>query len=143
MTTSRASAVWEGKLKDGTGTFRSASGAFGAPYSFQTRFEGAKGATPEELIAAAQASCLAMALSANLEKAGTPPIRIEADAACTIEPVNGAPTITTMAITVRGKVAGLDQAGFVQAAETARDTCPVSRALKGNVQITIRATLEP
>jgi osmotically inducible protein OsmC len=143
MTTSRASAVWEGKLKDGHGSFRSSSGAFAAPYSFQTRFESAKGATPEELIAGAQASCLAMALSANLEKAGTPVTRIEADAACTIEPVNGAPTITTMAITVRGKVAGLDQAGFLKAAETARDTCPVSRALKGNVQIMIKATLEP
>jgi osmotically inducible protein OsmC len=143
MTTSRASAVWEGKLKDGRGEFRSASGSFAAPYSFRTRFEGAPGATPEELIAAAQAACLAMALSANLEKAGTPATQIAAEAACTIEPVGGVSTITTLAISVRGKVAGLDQAGFVKAAETAGETCPVARALKGNVRISIQATLEP
>ena len=143
MTTSRASAVWEGKLKDGRGDFRSASGAFAAPYSFHTRFEGAPGATPEELIAAAQASCFAMALSANLEKSGTPATRVEAEAACTIEPVGGVPTITTLAISVRGKVAGLDQTAFARAAATAGETCPVARALKGNVRITIQATLEP
>lgn len=141
MTISRASAVWEGKLKDGKGNFRSASGAFAAPYSFQTRFEGAAGATPEELMAAAQASCLAMALSANLEKAGTPATRIEAEAACTIEAVNGAPTITTMVVSVRGQVAGLDQAGFAQAAAAAGEGCPVARALKGNVRISVEAKL--
>lgn len=141
MTISRASAVWEGKLKDGKGNFRSASGTFGASYSFQTRFEGASGATPEELIAAAQAACLAMALSGSLEKAGTPATRIEADAACTIESVDGVPTITTMAVSVRGKVAGLDQAGFAQAAAAAGERCPVSRALKGNVRISVEAKL--
>lgn len=142
MTTSRASAVWEGKLKDGKGNFRAASGAFAAPYSFQTRFEGAAGATPEELIAAAEASCFAMALSANLEKARTPATRVETDAACTLETVDGAPTITTIVLSVRGKVAGLDQAGFAKAAATTAETCPVSRALKGNVRVTVDAKLE-
>jgi osmotically inducible protein OsmC len=142
MTISRASAVWEGTLKEGKGNFQSGSGMFAAPYSFLTRFEGAKGATPEELIAAALASCLAMALSANLEKAGTPATRIAADAACTIEPANGVPTITTIAVSLRGKVAGLDQARFAQAAESAGGTCPVSRALKGNVRISVEARLE-
>lgn len=142
MTTSRASAVWEGKLKDGKGNFRAASGAFAAPYSFQTRFEGAAGATPEELIAAAEASCFAMALSANLEKARTPATRVETDAVCTLETVDGAPTVTTIALTVRGKVAGLDQAGFAKAAVATSETCPVSRALKGNVRITVDAKLE-
>lgn len=142
MTISRASAVWEGTLKEGKGNFQSGSGLFAAPYSFLTRFEGAKGATPEELIAAALASCLAMALSANLEKAGTPSTRIAVDAACTIEPANGVPTITTIAVSLRGKVAGLDQARFAQAAESASETCPVSRALKGNVRISVEARLE-
>lgn len=142
MTTSRATAVWEGKLKDGHGNFRSGSGAFQAPYSFQTRFEGAKGSTPEELIAAAHAACFAMALSAGLEQAGTPATRMETEAACTIEMVDGAPKITTMALKVRGKVAGIDQAAFQKAAIAARDGCPVSKALHGNVAITLQATLE-
>jgi len=142
MTTSRASAVWEGKLKDGRGNFRSQSGAFQAPYSFQTRFEGAKGATPEELIAAAHAACFAMALSAGLEQAGTPATRVEAQAECTIDMVGGAPTITTMALTVHGKVPGIDQAAFTKAANAARDGCPVSKALHGNVRITMQATLD-
>jgi osmotically inducible protein OsmC len=142
MTTSRATAVWEGKLKDGHGNFRSGSGAFQAPYSFQTRFEGAKGSTPEELIAAAHAACFAMALSAGLEQAGTPATRMETEAACTIEMVDGAPKITTMALKVRGKVAGIDQAAFQQAANAARDGCPVSKALHGNVAIKLQATLE-
>jgi len=137
MTTSRASAVWEGKLKEGKGTFHSASGSFAAPYSFKTRFEGATGATPEELIAAALASCLAMALSANLEKAGTPATRIAADAACTI-----VPTITTIDLVVRGQVAGIDQAGFAKAADAAGESCPVSRALNPNVRISVAAKLE-
>ncbi len=142
MTTSRASAVWEGKLKDGRGQYRASSGTFTGPYSFQTRFESASGSTPEELIAAAHASCLSMALSADLEKAGTPAVRIETEAACTIEPVGGKPTITGMALTVRGQVPGLDQPGFRKAAEGARDNCPVSRALQGNVSFSLDARLE-
>ena len=142
MTTSRASAVWEGGLKSGRGTFRSGSGAFQAPYSFRTRFEGEKGATPEELIAAAHAACYSMALSAGLEQAGTPATRVETQAACTIEMVSGAPKITTMALTVRAKVAGIDQAAFLKAAEATRVGCPVSKALHGNVDITLQATLE-
>ena len=142
MTTSRATAVWEGKLRDGHGVFKAGSEAFQAPYSFRTRFEGAKGSTPEELIAAAHAACLAMALSAGLEKAGTPGTRVTVDAACTIETVDGAPTITTMVLAVKGKVAGIDNAAFQKAAQGAKDGCPVSRALKGNVTVTLDAQLE-
>lgn len=142
MTISRASAVWEGKLKDGRGNFRGVSGAFAAPYSFKTRFEGAAGSTPEELIAAAHAACFSMALSADLEKAGTPATRVETEAACTIEMVNGAPTISTMALQVRGKVPGIDQAAFRKAAEGTKENCPVSRALQGNVRVTLEATLQ-
>src|SRR3989440_11899665 len=110
MPTSQATAVWEGKLKDGKGTFRAASGAFSGPYTFATRFEGAKGTNPEELIAAAHAACFSMALSAGLEKLGKPATRVETSAACTLDGGDGAPQITKMELAVRGKVAGLDPA---------------------------------
>ena len=142
MTTSRASAVWEGKLKDGKGSFKAASGTFKGDYSFRTRFEGAAGSTPEELIAAAHAACYSMALSAGLDGAGAPATRVETEAACTIDKVGEGFKITTMALKVRGKVAGIDQAKFQQAAEAAKNGCPVSGALKGNVQITLDAKLE-
>ncbi len=140
-TTSTATAVWEGKLKDGKGTFKAGSGAFGGNYTFATRFEGAKGTNPEELIAAAHAACFSMALSAGLEKAGTPATRIETQARCTIDTVGGGPKITTMALSVQGKVPGIDQAGFQQAAEAAKNGCPVSKALQGNVSLTLEAKL--
>lgn len=142
MPTSRASAVWEGKLKDGNGNFRAGSGAFSGAYSFATRFEGKAGTNPEELIAAAHAACFSMALSAGLEKAGKPAARVETAAACTMDMVAGTPTITKMELKVRGKVPGLDQAAFQHAADEAKRTCPVSRALSGIPQITLDAKLE-
>src|SRR2546430_9646365 len=114
MPTSQATAVWEGKLKDVKGNFRAGSGAFSGPYTFATRFEGAKGTNPEELIAAAHAACLSMALSAGLEKAGKPVTRVETTAACTMEMLDDGTKVTKMPHTVRGKVPGLDQAGFQQ-----------------------------
>ena len=142
MTTSRASAVWEGKLKDGKGNFKAGSGAFSGNYSFQTRFEGAKGTNPEELIAAAHAACYSMALSAGLEQGGTPATRVETTAACTIDKVGAGFKITTMDLTVRAKVPGIDAAKFQQAAQAAKEGCPVSGALKGNVQVKLDAKLE-
>ena len=142
MTTSRASAVWEGKLRDGRGSFKSDSGTFKGDYTFRTRFEGAPGSTPEELIAAAHAACFSMALSGDLDKAGTPATRIETEAACTVEKVGDGFKITTMDLRVRGKVPGIDQAKFQQAAEGTKNGCPVSGALKGNVQIKVDAKLE-
>src|SRR5207249_8741595 len=87
------------------------------------------------------AACFSMALSAGLEKAGKPASRIQTDAGCTLEMVNGTPTITKMELRVRGKVPGLDQAGFQKAADEAKIGCPVSRALKGIPQITLTAKL--
>ena len=141
-TTSRATAQWEGKLKDGKGSFKAASGAFSGPYTFATRFEGAKGTTPEELIAAAHAACFSMALSAGLERAGTPATRIETSAAATLDMVGGAPKITTIALSVRGKVAGLDQARFQKAADDAKANCPVSKLFAGNADVTLEAKLD-
>ena len=142
MPTSQATAVWEGKLKDGKGNFKAGSSTFSGAYTFATRFEGKQGTNPEELLAAAHAACLSMALSAGLEKAGKPATRVQTDAACTMEMVNGTPTITRMQLTVRGRVAGLDAAAFQKAAEEAKAGCPVSRALKGIGQITLDAKLE-
>ena len=142
MTVSTASAVWEGGLKGGKGSFAAGSGAFKGNYSFATRFEGTRGSTPEELIAAAHAGCFSMALSADLEKAGTPAMRISTQAACTLEPVGGKPTVSKMRLEVRGKVPGIDQAAFQKAAAAAKDNCPVSRALKNNVAIELDAKLE-
>lgn len=142
MRTSTAIAVWEGKLKDGKGNFRGESGAIQGNYSFGTRFEGAKGTNPEELIAAAHASCLSMALSAELEKAGTPSTRIKTTAACTIDKVGEGFKITRMRLEVRGTVPGIDQAAFGKAAEAAKNGCPVSQALAGGVTLELDAKLE-
>ncbi len=142
MATSKASAVWEGGLRGGKGSFKGASGAIGGDYSFRTRFEGAPGTNPEELIAAAHASCLSMALSAGLEAAGTPPTRIATSAACTIEKIGDGFRITGMKLEVRGVVKGLDQAAFATAAENAKKGCPVSQALMNNVPMQLDARLE-
>ena len=141
MRASRATAVWEGKLRDGAGRFKAGGGAFGGAYSFGTRFGEASGTNPEELIAAAHAACFSMALAADLEKAGTPATRIETDATCTLDFIEGVPTITRMELVVRGTVSGLDQARFAAAAEGAKKGCPVSRALKGIADVRVEARL--
>ena len=142
MPTSNATAVWEGGLKTGRGHFKAGSAAFEADYSFRTRFEGAQGTNPEELMAAAHAACFSMALSAGLEKDGSPATRITTKASCTIDKVGDGFKITKMRLEVRGKVPGLDQAGFAKAAEAAKKGCPVSGALQGNVQLDMDARLE-
>jgi osmotically inducible protein OsmC len=142
MPTSNAEAVWEGVLRTGKGHFKAGSGAFEGDYSFATRFENARGTNPEELIAAAHAACLSMALSAELEKNRTPATRIRTNAACTVEKVGDGFKITRMRLEVRGKVPGVDEAGFAKAAEAAKNGCPVSTALRGNVQFDLDAKLE-
>lgn len=141
MPTSKSTAVWEGKLKDGKGKFTAGSGAFQGPYTFKTRFEGAPGTNPEELLAAAEAACFSMALSAALEKAGKPATSIETSAACTLEMIDGGPKITKMDLTVKGKVPGLDQATFAKLADETKAGCPVSRALAGIPSFSVAATL--
>ena len=142
MTTSKAEAVWEGGLKGGKGHFHAGSGTFGGSYSFATRFEGAHGTTPEELIAAAHASCLSMALSAGLEAAGTPATRITTSAACVVAKADGGFRIATMKLTVRGVVPGMDQGTFRSAAEEAKRGCPVSLVMEGNAEMELDAQLE-
>lgn len=141
MPTSNAVAAWEGKLRDGKGTFKGESRAFSGAYSFGTRFTDAGGTNPEELLAAAHAACFSMALSAALEKAGTPVTRVETRAACTLEMVEGAPRITRIVLDTRGKVSGIDQAAFEAAAQGAKQNCPISKVMQGNVELTLKAQL--
>lgn len=142
MRTSDAVAVWEGPLPDGEGTFRAGSGAFAGSYSFATRFGEASGTNPEELLAASHAACLSMALAHGLAEGGTPPERIETRARCTIEESDQGFSVTRMQLTVRGRVDGVDQEGFTRAAEGAKENCPISRALEGNVSFELDARLE-
>jgi osmotically inducible protein OsmC len=145
MAERRAEVIWEGNLTQGHGTIVSVgSGAFGPlPVTWASRVEEPAGKTsPEELLAAAHAACYSMALSNTLNQRGAPPERLHTTAVCTIERVEGAMKITTMRLTVRGRVPGTDNAGFVDAATTASRNCPVSKALAGNVDISVDAALE-
>jgi lipoyl-dependent peroxiredoxin len=141
----RADVVWEGTLARGSGTVTAASSnAFAdLPVSWAARTERSDGKTsPEELVAAAHASCFAMALSFELGNAGNPPDRLAVSATVTFDQVEGGWKVVSSALTVRGRVPGLDDAGFKQAAEGAKDGCPISQALKGNVALSVDATLE-
>src|ERR1051325_6327790 len=131
MATRTGSAVWEGTLKQGSGTMRVESGAFDGAYSFSSRFEEAKGTNPEELIAAAEAGCFSMALSANLEKAGHPAKRISTTASAKLEMVGRGPKITTIDVTTEAEVPGIDESKFHEVAEHTKKTCPVSVVLAG------------
>lgn len=142
MPTRTAIAVWEGRLRDGKGQFNVESGAIAGDYSFGSRFQQVGGSNPEELLAAAQASCYSMALSGALEKAGMTPERIETRAACTIEPHDDGWRITRMRLTVHARVPGADRDTFKDCAEATKSGCPVSMALLGNVELEVEATLE-
>ncbi len=143
MATERtASVTWHGDLMSGSGTIDSvSSGAFGGlGVSWPARAEEPGGLTsPEELLAAAHAACFSMALAHGLAGAGTPPESLQTSAAVTFVPGTG---ITKIALTVAGRVPGLDEAGFREAAASAKDGCPVSKALAGVPEITIEAQLE-
>ena len=139
MPTRNASAVWNGGLKGGNGSFKGETG-LGGSYSFGSRFENASGSNPEELLAAAEAACFSMALSGNLEKNGTPPTKVETSAACTIEKVDDKMTVTKIALVVSASVPNVDKATFDRLVEETRTGCPVSRALKA-VPITVQASL--
>lgn len=144
MAERRAEVTWQGNLTQGKGMInRVGSGAFGElPITWAARTERSDGKTsPEELIAAAHASCYAMAFSNMLNKAGSPPERLDVTAVCSLDRVDGESTITAMELTVKGRVPGLDAEGFRRIAEEAKKGCPVSRALKNNVQITLNADL--
>jgi lipoyl-dependent peroxiredoxin len=140
MPTRKATATWEGNLKNGKGTFKGESGVVAGGYGFSSRFENGPGSNPEELLAAAEAACFSMALSLGLEQAGSPPTRIDTEAACTIERVGEGFKITKLRLSVRAHVPNIDAAKFDQIARKTKETCPVSVALKA-VDIDLDARL--
>ncbi len=140
MPTRTASATWQGGLQKGNGSFKGQTG-LGGSFNFGSRFQEAAGSNPEELLAAAEAACFSMALGAGLEKEGFAPTSVETQAACTIDKVGEGFKITTMKLTVRAVVPGIDDARFQSVAQATKEGCPVSAALKGNVQIELSATL--
>jgi osmotically inducible protein OsmC len=138
-----AKATWEGELIGGSGEVSTESGVVeSATVNWSSRAERAdENTSPEELIAAAHATCVSMALANGLAQAGTPATKLESDATATFDKTSDGFRLTTMRLSVRGQVEGLDEEGFRRAAEDAKENCPVSQALKGNVEVTLDATL--
>jgi osmotically inducible protein OsmC len=139
----RAHATWEGDLRSGSGKFDVGSGAISdQQVTFASRFTPESGGktSPEELIAAAHATCVSMALANGLAQAGHPPTKLETDAVCTLDQTDAGFRITKMDLTVRGEVEGVDDDEFQAAAQEAKDGCPVSNALEA-VEISIEASL--
>ena len=140
MPVRKASAVWNGSLKDGSGSMKLASGAYEGPYSFGSRFEEAAGTNPEELIGAAHAGCFSMALSAGLGKSGYEAKRVETSARVHLEKVGEGFEITRIELTTQAEVPGLDEATFQKHANGAKENCPVSKVLAA-AEISLDATL--
>ena len=138
-----AKIVWDGALARGTGTLTSGSGALDElAVTWASRTERPDGRTsPEELIAAAHASCFAMALALVLGENKTPPDRMRVSAGCTLDEVEGAPRITTVELSVQAQVPGLDATELERTVARAAELCPVSNALHGNVEVNVRNEL--
>ncbi len=139
-----ADVVWEGTIARGAGQLSGDSGAFtGLPVTAASRFGEPEGKTsPEELIAAAHAACFTMALGSILAREHTPPERLAVTAVVTLDEIEGKYTITTSDLDVAGRVGGIDEAAFERATQEAEQSCPVSRALAGSVEIRSHSRLE-
>ena len=138
---SKASAVWKGNLKGGSGAISSASGAISdTAYTFATRFEGSAGTNPEELIAAAHAGCFSMALSAQLGEAGLTPDHVTTTATVTLETLDSGPTVTKIHLETTARVPGANQSAFDTCANNAKTGCPISKLM--NAAISLNAVLE-
>jgi osmotically inducible protein OsmC len=140
MATRNATAQWNGTLQEGNGTM--AFGSFTGPYTFKSRFEEGEGTNPEELIGAAEAGCFSMWLGNVLAESGSPAESIDTQARVHLRQVDGKPTIAQIELVTRGRVPGIDQARFEEAAREAKENCVISRALAGVTDITLEATLE-
>jgi osmotically inducible protein OsmC len=136
-----ARATWEGDLLHGSGHVTTGTGSVDADMTWAARAEEVEGASPEELIAAAHATCVSMALAAALAQAGTPPARLETEARTAFDKVGDGFKMTSVRLTIRGEIEGMDDAEFRAAAEAAKENCPVSQALKGNVEVSLDASL--
>jgi osmotically inducible protein OsmC len=142
--TRHASAYWSGNLTEGSGMLQYVSSGSVArlPLTWSSRTESHEGRTsPEELLAAAHASCFAMAFSNQLNKNGTPPTRVDVRVEVTADKREAGWTVLSSAITTTGVVPGIDEAKFLELANAAKDGCPISRAIKGNVELSVKATL--
>jgi osmotically inducible protein OsmC len=138
----KAGVLWTGDLKTGNGLISTESKAlFELPYSYQTRFEHKVGLNPEELIAAAHASCISMAVANTLEEKGYTPVQTETTATCTLSSKNGGFEITNMRLHVRGEVPDIDEATFKQIVMEADKGCPVSNLLRDGLKIEINTDL--
>ena len=144
MAARTANAVWEGSINEGRGQMSLGSGAFEGAYSFQSRFgDEDSGTNPEELVAAAHAGCFTMALSLVLGQDGNEPESLQTQARVTLRNLEDTgPTITKIALKTTGRVPGIDHDAFQKAAETAKESCVISRALAGVDEIELEATLE-
>lgn len=143
MAERKASVVWNGGLSDGSGKLNFASGAAELPVDWPARAEEPGGKTsPEELVAAAHATCYSMALSNVLGQAGHTPEQLKVDAVCTLDMVDGGPKVTKVDLTVLGKVPGLDQAGFDDLAKQAEQGCPISNLVRNSAEISLNTRLE-
>ena len=141
MPTRNAHAEWNGSISEGSGRMEFGSGAFEGPYSYRSRMEEGPGTNPEELIGAAHAGCFSMALSVVLGAEGHEPESISTDAKVRFEKQGEGWGITSVELTTRGRVPGMDDEAFRKAAEAAKENCPVSKALTG-VEISLDAALE-
>jgi osmotically inducible protein OsmC len=140
MPVSKGSARWRGDIPTGVGEFTAGESLSGG-YTYKSRFEGGPGGNPEQLIAAAHASCFTMALANSLAEAGHTVDQLDTVAEVTLRPVDGVPTITKIALSTRGVVPGVDEDTFATAAASAKAGCPVSRALAGVPEVTLDAKL--
>ena len=137
-----ASAEWKGDLPSGTGEFSAASGKVGGEYTFESRFGESGGTNPEELVAAAHASCFSMFLAGVLGQGGNPPESVRTEAKVQILKDGEGFTVTRIDLATVGRVSGLDDAGFQQAAQVAKANCPISKALAAVPEINLDARLE-
>jgi osmotically inducible protein OsmC len=141
MATRNGSAEWKGDLKGGSGTVEVGEGVFEGSYSFTSRFEEGEGTNPEELVAAAHASCFAMALSNMLAEDGHTADSVRARAGVQLRPVDGQPTVARIDLKVEGSVPGIDEDTFRSYAQKAKEGCPISRAVAGVPEIELEAKL--
>ena len=141
MPARKADAQWEGSLQEGKGTMRLGGGAYEGPYSFKSRFEDGNGTNPEELIAAAHAGCYSMALSGALGRAGHEPTSVHTTASVHLNKTDAGFRVQKIDLVTEAVVPGLDDAGFQEIANTAKETCPISVLLSGSAEITLDAKL--
>jgi len=142
MTLNTATAQWTGDLKSGSGEFETGQKALKGAFSFKSRFEGEAGTNPEELIAAAHASCFSMAFSNELDKAGFKPTSIHTEAKVTLGKDDTGPAVTEIVLVVNGNVPGITEDKFLEIGEAAKKGCPISKALAAVKTITLQATLQ-